>query len=978
MRRFMILPVMALILRFVGTMPADDPVFSGPQVGEKLTAFKVRGAFEPDAGKDLDFVSAAKGKPIVLVFVHEANRPSIGLTRILTTYTKSRAKDGLTTGVVWLSDDATEAENTLKRIKHALAEGVPTGIFPDGREGPGSYGLNRKVTLTILVGNKDKVTANFALVQPSLQADLPKILDAVVKEVGGKAPKLEEIEGLKEMKKEVGKEPDPNLRALLRPVIQKDAKPEDVDKAAKAVEEYVAKNEPARAEVGRIANTIINAGKLEDYGTARAQEYLKKWAKEYGSPKKDGALSAVPHFDTEIIPVFTKAGCNAGACHGAAAGRGGFHLSLFGGDPAADYEAIVHELEGRRVNLARPGESLLLAKPTGNRGHQGGIRLEEDGLGAQRLAAWIVAGAPRPQARRLTHFEVSPARRVVDKAGTEVSLRATARFDDGRSEDVTAWTVFTASDPTAVEIDPDAARATVRRGGQHVVIGRFLDRVVPLQMTLPLADTPVDLAREPRNSFIDDEVLKTLAILRLPVSPAADDATFLRRVRLDLTGALPGRDEVEAFLADRSADKRARLVDRLLQSDAFVDYWTFRLATLLRLHPLANEKEGALAFQAWLREQIRTGAPMDQVARALLTAVGDSHVVGPANFARLAADARGQAELISQVFLGVRLQCANCHNHPLDRWTQDDYHGLAAVFARLERGRVVKVASRGAVTNPRTGEPALPRIPGVRSLAADSDGRDEFAQWLTAPDNPYFARALVNRLWRAMFGRGLVEPADDLRDTNPATHPELLDRLAADFVQHGHDIRHTLRLIARSATYGRSGAANTGNRADDRFYSHAYRRPLDPEVLADALADVTGVSDRYGDEPLGTRAVSLFDPRTPAPSLDILGRCSRQASCEGTTAAGGLPAKLHQLNGELINRKIAARDGCLHRLLTAGKTDDEIVTDFYYRGLGRPPTGAEREVWQRRLAEAGKAERAEWLEDFVWGLLSCSEFSTNH
>jgi hypothetical protein len=369
---------------------------------------------------------------------------------------------------------------------------------------------------------------------------------------------------------------------------------------------------------------------------------------------------------------------------------------------------------------------------------------------------------------------------------------------------------------------------------------------------------------------------------------------------------------------------------------------------------------------------------MDEVARALLTAVGDSHVVGPANFARTVGDARGQAELVSQVFLGVRLQCANCHNHPLDRWTQDDYHGLAAVFARLERGRVVKVAPRGAVTNPRTGEPALPRIPGVRDLEAGADGRDGFTRWLTAPENPYFARAIVNRLWRALFGRGLVEPADDLRDTNPATHPELLDRLAADFVRHGHDLRHTLRLIALSKTYGRSGATNAVNRADDRFYSHAYRRPLEPEVLADALADVTGVSDRYGNEPAGTRAVALIDPRTPAPSLDILGRCSRQASCEGATEGGGLPAKLHELNGELINRKLAAPDGRLHRLIAAGEPDDAIVADFYLRALGRPPTGAERDYWRQRLAEAGKAERTALLEDAVWSLLNCSAFSTNH
>lgn len=285
-----------VLLGAATAVPAENPIYSGPQAGEKLTSFKVKGVLDPDGGKDLDFVAAAKSKPIVLVFVHDVNRQSIGMTRVLTTYTKSRAKDGLTTGVVWLAEDATEAENTVKKVKHALTEGVPVGVSPDGREGPGAYGLNRKVMLTILVGNKDKVTANFALVQPSLQADLPKILEAIVKEVGGEVPKLEDIEGVKELlpkerpkAKEGKKEQDPNLRGLIAPVIKLNATAEEVDKAAKGVEDYLAKNEATKAEVGRIANTIINAGKLADYGTPRAQEYLKKWAKEYGEPKKDEA-----------------------------------------------------------------------------------------------------------------------------------------------------------------------------------------------------------------------------------------------------------------------------------------------------------------------------------------------------------------------------------------------------------------------------------------------------------------------------------------------------------------------------------------------------------------------------------------------------------------------------------------------------------------------------------------------------------------
>jgi Protein of unknown function (DUF1553)/Protein of unknown function (DUF1549) len=366
------------------------------------------------------------------------------------------------------------------------------------------------------------------------------------------------------------------------------------------------------------------------------------------------------------------------------------------------------------------------------------------------------------------------------------------------------------------------------------------------------------------------------------------------------------------------------------------------------------------------------------MTRDILTATGDSHTNGPAYFTRLSPDPRAQAELVGQAFLGVRLQCANCHNHPLDRWTQDDYHGLAAVFARLDRGREVKPTNRGAVTNPRTVEPAIPRIPGVRYLDASADGRTALADWLTSPENPYFAKAVVNRLWKAMFGRGLVEPADDLRDTNPATHPELLDQLAKDFVSRGYDIRHTIRLIARSETYGRSSEAIASNKADDRFYSHGDIRPLPAEVLADALCDVTGVPEKYGNEPPGTRAIALVDPGTPSRTLDVLGRCSRRDLCETEVAAGGLPAMLHRLNGELVNRKITARDGRLHQLIAAGKNTEAILDEFYTRAFGRLPTDVERKYWQTQASKVDDKDRPAWLEDVVWSLLNSREFMSNH
>lgn len=685
-------------------------------------------------------------------------------------------------------------------------------------------------------------------------------------------------------------------------------------------------------------------------------------------------------FDTEVVPVLTRAGCNAGACHGSAAGRGGFRLSLLGGDPAFDHESIVHDLEGRRVNLARPDRSLLLAKPTGQIDHEGGLRFSTEGPAADRLLDWIAEGASRSGARRLDRLDVEPTRTVVERVGMEVALRVVARFNDGSIEDVTRWTTLTADDPSSVSIERsgEEATATVAREGPNLIVARFLDRVVPIQLIVPLSDRPVDLADEPRRNFIDEEVLETLETLRLPPSPPADDATFLRRVSLDLTGRLPTAEEVRAFLDDRSDGERERLVDRLLGSEAFSDYWAFRFAARLQVRS-GGDPEVATVFHEWIRAQVDQGTALDTMARSLLTAEGDSHMNGPANFYRVVNSPRDQAEYVGRAFMGIRIGCANCHNHPLDRWTQDDYHGLAAIFARIDRGREVRVLPRGEVTHPGTGEPAPPRLPGVRDLEPGGDPRLELADWLTSPDNPYFARAAVNGIWAGMFGRGLVDPVDDLRETNPATHPGLLDDLAADFAEHGFDLRHTLRLIALSETYGR-GEATAENRIDDRFYAHYPVRPMAPEVLADALADVTGVSDRYGDLPEGTRAVTLADPAIPAESLDILGRCPRDPSCttpEGP--GGGLAAMLHRLNGPLINRKIGDRDGRLALLREEGREAGSIVGEFYVHALGRRPTGPERAFWEGRLDEAEDPDaKAAMLEDIVWGLLNCQEFRTNH
>ena len=693
------------------------------------------------------------------------------------------------------------------------------------------------------------------------------------------------------------------------------------------------------------------------------------------------ARTGAVDFENDLIPVFTRFGCNAGACHGAAIGRGGFKLSLFGGNPRADYDAVARQVEGSRINLARPEQSLIILKPTESITHGGGERFGLDHDSTKLLRDWIRQGARLATRRTLKRVEISPTKHVGKALNQPVALQATAHFSDGSSRDVTRWTVFQPEDSSAVTIDPESARTRVLRRGRHIVVARYLTEVVPIELIVPLTDSRVDLADEPRRGFIDEEILDSLTTLGLPVSPFADDATYLRRLTLDLSGRLPTTDRIRSFLADSKPDKRSVLLDQLLKSDAFTEYWTLQLATLLRIRPQPNDSQGALAYHKWLADAVRRGVGYDELARSVILASGDTHTNGPANFYRTNADPRKQAEFLSELFMGTRLRCANCHNHPLDRWTQDDYHGLSAIFARIESGRVIRVKPTGEVIHPRTLEAAVPRIPGEQFLSSTlSDGRAELARWLTRPGNPFFARAIVNRLWQRMMGRGLVEPADDFRATNPATHPVLLDRLADDFVEHGFRLRHTLKRIALSAAYARSANALPGNRTDDRFYSHAAWQPLEPEVLADAISDVLGVPDTYGESPRGTRAVTLVDPTTRSRSLDILGRCGRDESCESSTAsAGGLPQKLHLFNGPLINARIRVPGSRLSKLLAAGKSPNEIVGEFYLVALGRHPNKRETRHWKKQLDAITTADgKREFLEDFVWGLLCCREFVTNH
>lgn len=688
--------------------------------------------------------------------------------------------------------------------------------------------------------------------------------------------------------------------------------------------------------------------------------------------------AAPPDFETQVLPVLTRSGCNTGACHGAAIGRGGLRLSLLGYDPQLDAESLLHEFRGRRINLSKPEKSLLLTKPTRQLPHEGGHRLGRDSEAYRLLLDWIEAGAPLDRQRTLQALEVSPSSQTLTDINQKFQVKVTARFADGSREDVTRWAVFTPADSAALRCSPQGEVTALRRG-QSVLMVRFLGEVGCVTALVPVNEAKPQGGARPQVNFIDEQINQTLDQLHLPHSARADEEVLVRRVYLDLIGTLPTPQEVAAFGAERAPDKFNQLVERLLARPEFVDHWSYKWGDLLRIERNRLGPQGVTVFHGWIREQVQKNTPLDKMAQEMILALGDGHRVGPVNFSRVAGDPRSHAEHLSQVWLGVRLQCANCHNHPLDRWTQDDYHGLAMIFAKLSRGQNILLQERGEVIHPKTGKNATPRIPGERFLDEAGDARQQLADWLTGAKNPFFARAAVNRLWRELMGRGLVEPVDDHRSTNPATHPELLDALAKDFVGHGFDVRHTLRTITASAAYQRGSLSLPGNRTDDRFYSKALVRPLPPVVMVDAVSRVTGIAEKFAGTPESITAISLMDSRILSVSLDLLGRCDRINGCtaEGT-AAGSLPLTLHKINGSWLNDKIADPRGRLHQLVSQKHGDEAIVTQLYQIALSRKPSIQELAHWEGKLSARNEEERKRLLEDFCWALLNATEFCCNH
>jgi hypothetical protein len=713
-------------------------------------------------------------------------------------------------------------------------------------------------------------------------------------------------------------------------------------------------------------------------------------------------------FRNDVMAVLSKGGCNQGVCHGNQNGKNGFRLSLRGQDPAFDYTSLTRDMLGRRTNRQRPTESLLLLKATARIPHEGGRRFGLDSPEHEILERWIAAGLspdppPTPVLRLLT---ATPPEQVLVAPADRVPLRVRAAFSDGSVRDVTRLAVYEPSNPAvAVTHDGTARRVSGQADAvtESVILVRYLDRQAAVRLAFVPARPDFRWQAIPEANYVDRLVFARLRVLRIQPSAVCADAVFLRRAYLDTLGLLPSPDEVRRFLTDERPEKRARLVDRLLGRPEFADFWALKWSDLLRNEEKVLDAKGVRAFHRWIRDNIARGRPVNEFARDLIAARGSTYTAPAANFYRALRDPEVRAEVTAQVFLGVRLQCARCHNHPFDRWTQDDYYRLTAFFPRVrykivsnrqpdgldthqfDGEQIVWQARHGEVRDPRTGAVLRPRFLGgpTPDAGPEADRLQLLADWVAAPDNPFFGRAQINRIWFHLLGRGLVEPNDDFRASNPAANEPLLDALARDFAVHHFDLRHLIRTVMTSRTYQLAALPNDSNRADEANFSHALVRPLQAEQLADALAQVTGVPVKFNGYPLGTRAgelagSQLAQPRGPRPTsgdqfLRAFGKPERLLACECERSTDTTLGEAFQLiTGELINRMLSTPDNRIGRLLADGKTNREMVDEFYLAALSRPPSAVERRSAEALLANA--LDRRAAIEDFVWALVNAKEF----
>ncbi len=713
-------------------------------------------------------------------------------------------------------------------------------------------------------------------------------------------------------------------------------------------------------------------------------------------------------FRNDVQPVLAKMGCSMGACHGALAGKGGFKLSLRGYDAAADFEAITRAADGRRIEPSDPGRSLFLLKPTMAVPHKGGLRFDTESPAYAILSQWIAEGckAPVEADRRIEKIEVFPDA-VTLRPADKQRIVVRARFSDGQARDVTQWAKFTATNEAVAGVGDDGRIRCNGHGGGAVSVW-YSSKIANVRITSPYDNevSPSVFREAARRNFIDEGVLKELDVLHLPPARPASDATFLRRVFLDTIGKLPTADEVRAFLNNTAPDKRDRLIEELLARDEFVDYWTYQWSDLLlvngtRLRPMAVK-----AFYTWIHDQVKANAPWDKFAQQIVLAKGSSVENGSTNFYALHQDPEDMSENISQAFLGLSIGCAKCHNHPLEKWTNDQYYAMANMFARVHaKGwggegrngdgvRTVFVSSRGDLIQPSKGVPQSPAPLDGESLPMDSDQdrREVLAKWLTASDNPYFARAITNRVWAKYFGVGLVDPVDDLRLSNPASNEELLKEATKFLVDHGYDLKSLMRAILQSNAYQASSQPEESSQADLRYYSHYYPRRLSAEVALDAISQVSSEPTEFSQiefpgadvekttfYPKGTRALQLYDSAVSSRFLKTFGRNQRAITCECERSnEPSLVQALHISNGETIRAKLTAKDGKVESLAKGIEPLYRVIEELYLSALSRYPTDEEVAKLLAATSENQADKRRECIEDLFWAVLSSREFMFNH
>ncbi|HEY1493477.1 MAG TPA: DUF1553 domain-containing protein [Candidatus Solibacter sp.] len=701
---------------------------------------------------------------------------------------------------------------------------------------------------------------------------------------------------------------------------------------------------------------------------------------------KDARAPFTWSFRNHVIPVLTKMGCNQGACHGALAGKNGFKLTLRGYDPEADYDTLTRASVGRRVSLADPDGSLILAKPSFAIPHGGGKRFAKDSLEYRVIREWIAAGTPPPAASdvQIRGLEVFPAAAVLT-AGAEQQLAVRARYSDGHTEDVTRWVKFSSSNEGVATVD-DWGRVKMNGAGEAAITLYYASRVLYSRLSVPFPNTVSAAVYEqfPRKNFVDDLVIAKLRNLHLAPSKVADDATFLRRAYLDATGVLPSAEEVERFLADTAADKRAKLVEQLMEREEFADYWSYKWSDLLLVSSKKLNTTTMWAFYNWIRDSVKQNRPWDAFAREIFLSSGSTRENGALNYFVLHKDPIELSENATQAFLGQRITCARCHNHPLEKWTQTQYYQMANLFARVgvkvgtsAGEQIVFAKASGDVLHPKLARPLPPTPLDGQSIALDStdDRRIAFAAWLTSPKNEMFARTIVNRVWANFMGRGLVDPVDDLRATNPASNEELLAALSKDFVEHGYDVRRLIRTIMNSSAYQLSSEANATNQSDNIYYSKHIIRRLGAEVILDAMSQVTGAPTSFAGYPAGTRALQLPDTQVKSEFLTSFGRPARNI-CDAAERSSDptIAQALAVINGDTLNKKLSAADGTIALLIKVGMSDRRILEFMTLSAFSRYPTENEKGLV---AAVAGPGHR-QAVEDMVWAMLTSKEFLFQH